>query len=96
MSRIQNILEKAERDGAVMRTGRMVPFEPPVAVTAPAVGLPSPVKEPTAATVLPSSTAGVIAPAAAATSHGGAPVEEAFTAIAKDDDCFTFPTPPPE
>ena len=79
MSRIQNILEKAEREGAVMRTGRMVPFEPQVAVATPGVGLPSPVKDPTAATVPPSSTAGVIAPAAAATSQGGAPVEEAFT-----------------
>lgn len=78
MSRIQNILEKAERDGTIMRTGRMVPFEPPVAAPPFGVSFPDPVKDP-AAPVPTSSTSAVIAPAATATNHGVAPVEEALT-----------------
>jgi capsular exopolysaccharide synthesis family protein len=42
MSRIQNILEKAERDGVAMRTGHLAP--PPAGVTAP-VDIPPPSSE---------------------------------------------------
>ena len=67
MSRIQNILEKAERDGTIMRTGRMVPFEPPVAAPPLGAGFPDPVRDSAAAAVPTSSASAVIAPAATAT-----------------------------
>jgi capsular exopolysaccharide synthesis family protein len=78
MSRIQNILEKAERDGAAMRTSRMVPFEPPA---------PPPIAfaaEPAAMPAAPPAAPAVIAPAAGAGGFGVAPVEDPivdFTAI---------------
>jgi capsular exopolysaccharide synthesis family protein len=69
MSRIQNILEKAERDGAAMRTSRMVPFEavsaPPLASRPDAIEVPGP------------PAPAVIAPAAAATGLGVGPIEDA-------------------
>ena len=61
MSRIQNILEKAERDGAAMRTRRMVPFEPAAVSTPPMASRPDPIEVP----MTPAPA--VIAPAAAAT-----------------------------
>jgi capsular exopolysaccharide synthesis family protein len=78
MSRIQNILEKAEREGAAMRTSRMVAFEPP---PAPPVSFAA---EPVAVPSSPSAAPAVIAPAAAAGGFGVAPVEDpiaGFTAI---------------
>jgi capsular exopolysaccharide synthesis family protein len=70
MTRIQNILEKAEREGAAMRTGRMVPFDPPKpAVT---VDTARPHSEPGA----PPAAPAVIAPAATASGFAVAPVEE--------------------
>jgi protein-tyrosine kinase len=78
MSRIQNILEKAERDGAVMRTGRMVTFEPPAAAPPLGGSFPESVKDSATAPVPASTAPGVIAPAAAATNHGIASVEEAL------------------
>jgi capsular exopolysaccharide synthesis family protein len=82
MSRIQNILEKAERDGAALRTGRMVAFEapPPAAVNTPHPAIEAP---PPAIVPPPPQAAAVIAPAAATSGFGVAPVEEAvegFTA----------------
>ena len=66
MSRIQNILEKAEREGAVMRTSRPVGFDyPPVvraSVTAESVTVPA--------------ASAVIAPAAATSGFGVTPVED--------------------
>jgi capsular exopolysaccharide synthesis family protein len=71
MSRIQNILEKAERDGAAMRTSRMVPFEPAgVAAAPPMPSRPGPSEVPMA------PSPGVIAPAATATGLGVAPMED--------------------
>ena len=72
MSRIQNILEKAEREGAAMRTGRMVPFEA-AAVAAPMANRPDPIETPMA----PAAAPAVIAPAAAATGLGVAPMDDA-------------------
>ena len=71
MTRIQNILEKAEREGAVMRTGRMVPFDPakPAPATINTAGAPSDHAAP-----LPA--AAVIAPAATASGLAVAPVED--------------------
>src|SRR5688572_2023911 len=77
MSRIQNILEKAEREGAALRTGRMVPFEtaspPPIAV-----GAPDPAKEPRAVSTAPPAAPAVIAPAATVTGLGAAHLEDAI------------------
>ena len=41
MSRIQNILEKAERDGGAMRTSRLVPVDPAVSMPPPTVIAPA-------------------------------------------------------
>lgn len=80
MSRIQNILEKAEREGAVLRTGRMVPFEPPASTaTAPTFNVADPVREPVAVAITPPPAPAVIAPAAAVTGLGGAPLKESIT-----------------
>ena len=67
MSRIQHILEKAEREGAVMRTSRLVGFDPPAA---PASIAAEPVTIPAASAV--------IAPAAATSGFGVAPVDDAI------------------
>jgi capsular exopolysaccharide synthesis family protein len=78
MSRIQNILEKAEREGASLRTGRMVPFEPlpphPVAVSGS-----NPIREASAVPSTPQAAPAVIAPAATASGLGVAPVEDTAT-----------------
>jgi protein-tyrosine kinase len=74
MSRIQNILEKAERDGAAMRTSRMVPFEP-AAVSTPPPPMPSR-PDPIEGPIAPAS--GIIAPAATVTGLGVAPIEDAI------------------
>jgi capsular exopolysaccharide synthesis family protein len=74
MSRIQNILEKAEREGAAMRTGRMVPFEPPPPAPI-AVSMPGLAKEAPASAATPAAPA-VIAPAATATGLAVAPVDD--------------------
>jgi capsular exopolysaccharide synthesis family protein len=71
MSRIQNILEKAERDGAAMRTGRMVPFDPGAVAAPPLAGRPDSIEVPVA------PAPAVIAPAATATGLGVAPLEDA-------------------
>jgi capsular exopolysaccharide synthesis family protein len=71
MSRIQNILEKAERDGAAMRTGRMVPFDPAPLAAPPMAGRPDSIEVPVA------PAPAVIAPAAAANGLGVAPLEDA-------------------
>jgi capsular exopolysaccharide synthesis family protein len=68
MSRIQNILDKAEREGVVMRTSRLVGFDhspavPPVVNAEPAT--------------VPAASA-VIAPAATTSGFGVAPVEDAI------------------
>jgi capsular exopolysaccharide synthesis family protein len=80
MTRIQHILEKAEREGAAMRTGRMVPFEasPP----GQAAVNPPPVKEPLAAPATPPPTPAVIAPAATAGGLGVAPIEDSVQGFA--------------
>ena len=73
MSRIQNILEKAEREGAAMRTSRMVPFEAAAsAVPPPLASRTDPIESPIA-----SAVPGIIAPAAAATGLGVAPMDDA-------------------
>jgi capsular exopolysaccharide synthesis family protein len=59
MTRIQNILEKAEREGAAMRTSRMVPFDPPKSVPAP-MATAGPLPDP----AVPPAAPAVIAPAA--------------------------------
>jgi capsular exopolysaccharide synthesis family protein len=76
MSRIQNILEKAEREGAAMRTGRMVPFE---ALTPPSIAASAPdsTREAGAGPAAPQAAPAVIAPAATASGLGVAPVEDA-------------------
>jgi capsular exopolysaccharide synthesis family protein len=66
MSRIQNILEKAEREGAVMRTSRPVGFDHPPAVQASV----------TAESVTVPAASAVIAPAAATSGFGVAPGED--------------------
>jgi len=71
MTRIQNILEKAEREGAAMRTGRMVPFDSPKPAATPSVSMDTagPQIEPTARP----HAAAVIAPAATASGLAAAP-----------------------
>ena len=71
MSRIQNILEKAERDGAAMRTSRMVPFDPGAVSAPPMASRSDSIERPIA------TAAAVIAPAAAASGLGVAPMEDA-------------------
>jgi len=71
MSRIQNILEKAEREGAAMRTSRTVPFDSAVSVPPPA-SRPHSIGDPIASGPAPA----VIAPAAAATGLGVAPMDD--------------------
>src|SRR5258705_12606100 len=73
MSRIQNILEKAEREGAAMRTGRMVPFDPAVAVPPPMASRPHSIEAPIASAPAPA----VIAPAAAAMGLYVTPMDDA-------------------
>ena len=71
MSRIQNILDKAERDGATLRTGRMGPPTALPLTTAEAIGIdaPTPAMEPVAARSIvpgaPGSNAGHSTAAAA-------------------------------
>lgn len=64
MSRIQNILEKAEREGAVLRTGHLgVPAAPPMTATVPiTIDIPMP----------PAAERSIVpgAPAAPAPAHG--------------------------
>ena len=72
MSRIQNILEKAEREGAAMRTSRMVPFDPAVSVPPPPASRRNSIEDLTASV----PAAAVIAPAAAVTGLGVAPIDE--------------------
>ena len=71
MSRIQNILEKAERDGVAMRTSRMVAFEPAGVSAPPLASRPDPIEGP----IAPASA--VIAPAATVAGLGVAPMEDA-------------------
>ena len=73
MSRIQNILEKAERDGAAMRTSRMVPFDPGAVSAPPMAKRPDSIEVPIA-----TAPPAVIAPAAAATGLGVAPMDDAI------------------
>jgi capsular exopolysaccharide synthesis family protein len=73
MSRIQNILEKAEREGAAMRTSRMVPFDPAASVPPPVASRANPIEAPIASAPAPA----VIAPAAAATGLGVTPMDDA-------------------
>ena len=74
MSRIQNILEKAEREGAAMRTSRMVPFDSPAtAVPPPRASRTDPIDSP----IAPAAAPGIIAPAAAATGLGASPMDDA-------------------
>jgi capsular exopolysaccharide synthesis family protein len=80
MSRIQNILDKAEREGATLRTGRMgtpaaVPMTPPAPMN---LDLPAPAIEPAAArSIVPG------APAVLTKSHS--PAASAAAAPAADD-----------
>jgi protein-tyrosine kinase len=71
MSRIQNILEKAEREGAAMRTSRTVAFDAAVSVPPPA-SRPHSIENPIASAPAPA----VIAPAAAATGLAIAPMDD--------------------
>ena len=71
MSRIQNILEKAERDGAAMRTSRMVPFDPG------AVSAPPMASRPDSMAVSIAPAPAVIAPAATASGLSFAPMDDA-------------------
>jgi len=80
MSRIQNILEKAEREGAALRTSRMVPPAPaataapppaPIAASVPlTIDIPTPPAADGSAVIVPGG------PAAAHTAHVTVPVAQ--------------------
>jgi capsular exopolysaccharide synthesis family protein len=73
MSRIQNILEKAEREGTAMRTGRM-DAPPPLPAAGPAGLPPLAALAPAAPIETPPAAPAIIAPAsAAAATLSGAP-----------------------
>src|SRR6185503_17635728 len=87
MSRIQNILEKAEREGTAMRTGRMAP--PPVVAAHPAITIDMaappapPALAPVApAMIVPGSPSMQVPPAPAVVSPTGAAAASAVDAVA--------------
>src|SRR5262245_48373879 len=80
MSRIQNILDKAEREGAALRTGRLPAAPPPAAPITPITSAAVPVSNeiPTPPSVL--DAAAIVPGSASVSVNAAAPEIESYTA----------------